>query len=241
MSTVSSANHPAPEEVLAGSNVDVRTVLHFQLATETVQALLPTNWDVDSPHSGPAAGANLRVTMIEAVAAYDAQGKPRPTVSYMHFGIPARRRGAVSGGVMLFMGLSPSAPGPYGTNLMAVANVERTIRHKTHGTAVDESWSFVAADDRSVTLRLSFARGQPARETAALHVFSRANPEFFRIYRYDQCIDVLGVPGASSRLQEFQFKAAGDSLAALFDGTERLISVVAVPSYVRQVFLPGRR
>ena len=37
----------------------------------------------------------------------------------------------------------------------------------------------------------------------------------------------------------FTFKATGPKLAPLFDGSEQLVSVVAVPYYSRQVYLPG--
>ena len=142
---------------------------------------------------------------------------------------------------MLFAGLSPSAPGPYETNIKAVAHVARTIRHEPRVTMVDESWSFVAGSSASVELRLSFARGHPAREAAAAHVYSRTKPGFFRIYRYDQSVDVLGIPGVAAGLQAFEFTATGGILTSLFDGTERLINIVSVPTYSRQVFLPGPR
>jgi hypothetical protein len=71
-------------------------------------------------------------------------------------------------------------------------------------------------------------------------VFSGAKPDFFRIYRVEQAIDVVrSTATAVDRVTKLSFKASGDKLGSLFDGTEQLISVVSVPWYSRQLYLPG--
>lgn len=225
-------------ERLVGTNTDVRTVLHFKLHDDAVQGMLPPGWEVDSPSSGYAAGANLRATFIDTVAAHDPSGSPRPGVCYMHIGILAKRQDFGRRGLMLFTGLSPSGAGPYRTNLAATAHVERKVLHQPNHSTTEESWRFDGAT-ASVSLRLAFARGGIAREEGSLNVYSRAVPEFFRIYRYTQCLDVIqGGAVDGQRLHQFEFKAAGQPFAHFFDGSEQLISVVSIPSYSRQVFLP---
>ena len=39
-------------------------------------------------------------------------------------------------------------------------------------------------------------------------------------------------------MSEFQYKASGGNLGALFDGTERLISIDAIAWHDRAVYLP---
>ena len=68
----------------------------------------------------------------------------------------------------------------------------------------------------------------------------RSKPEFFRIYRFEQGVDVVrGAGTGPERLQKVAFKAAGEKLSPLFDGTEQLISLTSVPWYQREIYLPG--
>jgi hypothetical protein len=39
------------------------------------------------------------------------------------------------------------------------------------------------------------------------------------------------------RVSRFSFKATGPRLAPLFDGTEQLVSITSIPSYLRSIFL----
>ena len=68
------------QEKLVGTNMDVRTILNFKVADAVIQKLLPPGWEVNSATSGPSAGANLRVTFVDQMAAHDATGKPTQPV-----------------------------------------------------------------------------------------------------------------------------------------------------------------
>jgi hypothetical protein len=50
---------------------------------------------------------------------------------------------------------------------------------------------------------------------------------------------VRGAGTGPERLQKAIFKAAGEKLSPLFDGTEQLISLTSVPWYQREIYLPG--
>ena len=50
---------------------------------------------------------------------------------------------------------------------------------------------------------------------------------------------VRGAGTGPERLQKVTFKAAGEKLSPLFDGTEQLISMTSVPWYQREIYLPG--
>ena len=48
----------------------------------------------------------------------------------------------------------------------------------------------------------------------------------------------IGVFPGVDRVSRVSFKATGDKLGTLFDGSQQLISVTAIPWYSRQVSLP---
>jgi hypothetical protein len=55
-------------------------------------------------------------------------------------------------------------------------------------------------------------------------------------------LHVAGLRGAGTgpeRLQKVTFRAAGEKLSPLLDGTEQLISMTSVPWYQREIYLPG--
>ncbi len=85
----------------------------------------------------------------------------------------------------------------------------------------------------------SHAATTPTRTSYEARVYSAQNPDSYRIYRVEQGNDfVRSGPAGVDRVEEFSFAASGPQLGTLFDGTERLVAVLSVPSYVRRVFLP---
>ena len=187
-------------------------------------------------------GTNMDVrTILNFKVADAAVQKLSPPVRNLIFGIPVRKPGSESGGLMIFAGLSPAAGGPYGASIKATNAVERKVRHEPGGNSiVDESWEYKADNGSSTTLQIQYVRGTAARDKGELRVYSQSKPEFFRIYRFEQGVDVArGAGTGPDRLQKVTFKAAGENLSPLFDGTEQLISVTSVPWYQREIYLPG--
>ena len=79
-------------------------------------------------------------------------------------------------------------------------------------------------------MQVQFSPGIPARGTVNAKVYSGAKPEFFRIYRVEQATDVVRSTATGvDRVTKFSFKASGDKLATLFDGTEQLVSITSIP------------
>ncbi|PYM40419.1 MAG: hypothetical protein DME12_15695 [Candidatus Rokuibacteriota bacterium] len=72
-----------------------------------------------------------------------------------------------------------------------------------------------------------------------MKVYSSVEPTFFRIYRVEQGLDVArSIPDGVDRVQVFQLRVAVPELAKLFDGTEQVVGVLALPFYLRNVYLP---
>jgi hypothetical protein len=106
------------------------------------------------------------------------------------------------------------------------------------GTSTD-SWELTDASGGTLVLRFAYQRSLPVRAKVEAKPRSAAEPDFFRIYRVDQGTEVVkSVPSGTDRLQSYEFKSTINELAKLFDGGARLVSITAVPWYVRQVSLP---
>jgi hypothetical protein len=225
------------------TDASVRTMFSFKAPAAAVEKLLPAGWQVDAPTSGAAAGANLRITSIDGVWALDPEGKPQPnTGRNVTVGVPVKRKDSEVRGQMLFGGFTTGpAPGVYSVFAKASISSERTFRTSADGVAtVEEAWDIKGEGGDAIQYQMHYVRGVAAAEKIDVRVYSGAKPEFYRIYRYTQAADVVrGAGAAPERVKSFAFKATGPKLAPLFDGSEQLVSVVAVPYYSRQVHLPG--
>jgi hypothetical protein len=226
------------QEKYVNSDASVRTILSYKLQASAVQKHLPEGWEVDAASSGPAAGSNLRITFIETLWGEDAQGKPMAPNRTITVGIPAKKKDG--NGLLLIGGLTATgAPGAYGVYARASITSQRALRIDSEGAAVvEESWDTKGDNGDAISLQLSYVRGTAERGKIDARVYSGAKPEFYRIYRYTQAVDVLRAAG-TDRVKAFTFKASGQKLGTLFDGSEQLVSIVALPYYSRQVYLPG--
>jgi len=69
--------------------------------------------------------------------------------------------------------------------------------------------------------------------------FSSENPDFFRIYRYDQLAGLAMNSAMGVTLDgTVSFSASGSDVDAIFDGSEALVSIVTIPTYIREIWLP---
>jgi hypothetical protein len=154
-------------------------------------------------------------------------------------GVPAMKKGAEVGGQMIFGGLTTGTPpGPYGVYARASTTMRRELRTGADGAVlVEETWNSKADNGDAVELHLQYVRGIAATSKIDVRTYSGTKPEFYRIYRYTQAADVLRGAGAQSdRVKSFTFKASGPTLSPLFDGTEQIVSITALPYYSRQIF-----
>jgi hypothetical protein len=225
-------------ETYSGSNVDARTILYFKVSPTALSKFLPEGWELSPVTTGPAAGANLEVELVDQLWAVGADGVVDSPYRYVLFGMPVRKKGSDSTNLMLIDGLSPGGAGPYGIAEKAADNVQRTVRYGSGGASAEQSWEFKGGGE-AVSLKAQFDEGQLAREKSESHVYSQVKPQFSRIYRYDERMEVVrGAGVAAGRLKSFTFKAEGGKLAGIFDGSEQLIAFISVPSYSRDIYVP---
>lgn len=227
------------KERLVGSGVDVRTILNFKVAPGLLQHMLPPGWEFDLSASGPSGDANLRVTFVDQLQASVPGADAQEPIRYVLFSIPMRKADPATNATLLFTGLSTGGKGPYEVNAKATALVERRSVSSIAGTRSESAtWKFRSDDGLSASLDIAHLPGAVQREQGEAQTYSAAKPGFHRIYRYDQCVDVISGPQRSERLKEIDFRASGGVLSSLFDGNEQLISVTSVLWFARQVFLP---
>lgn len=201
--------------------------------------MLPSGWEFDSPASGPSGDANLRVTFVDQLQASVPGADAQEPIRYVLFSIPMRKADPATKATLLFTGLSTGGKGPYEVNAKATALVERKSVSSIDGTRTESAtWKFGSDSSMSASLKVEYLPGVVQREQGEARTYSAAKPGFHRIYRYDQCIDVITGPQRSTRLREIDFHASGGLLSSLFDGNEQLISVTSVLCFARQVFLP---
>ncbi len=232
------------KDKLYSSTLDVRTVLSFKVADSAAQKMLPDGWQVESPNAGPSKGSNVSVVLVDQILAQDAEGKPVDAIRGAALVIPAKKQGMDKAVSMVVGGLfSPTsyAPGPYGNFIYAKADLDRKSHSDPAGTAtVEESWSFVTDGGDSVQFQVQYTRGAAMRAKIESLVYSGTKPDFYRVYRVEQATDVVrSTVTGTDRAQKVSFKVSGRQLTPLFNGSEQLISITAIPWYTRQIFLPG--
>jgi hypothetical protein len=247
LSMAECSSSPARAETFSVANIDHRTYLYFQVPEATAQRLLPSGWEAAPAQSGPTQGANLVVILLDQLMAQDAQGRPVAggTNQGVALLVPARNATTSAAGSMVFDGFSAKpegSPGAYGVYAPAAIRMERTIYTGPGNVRRgEEQWEVAAEGDSgdSLQVRLRYAAAIPSRTSYEARAYSAQKPDFYRIYRVEQGNDfVRSDPAGVDRVEEFSFAASGPRLGALFNGTERLVAILSVPSYVRQVFLP---
>jgi hypothetical protein len=233
----------AQGERFVATEADIRTVLHFKVSDGAIEKLLPVGWEVDAPTSGPYTGANLQLYFIDRLMRRDSDGKPLASMRFAVQVIPAKKAGTEARGLMVVGGFAshPSgAPGAYGNYIRADAEVDRKIRtDAAEVSTVEEAWEFRAEDGHRLQLQIAYIRGMPTQGKAEARAYSAVKPDFYRIYRLEQAVDVLRGTGATDRVQKISFKASGAMLAPVFDGSEQLVGAASVPWYIRSTHLPG--
>jgi hypothetical protein len=225
------------------STIDVspRTALAFKVPDAAVQRLLPAGFQVNSPTAGPSKGANINVVLIDYLMMQDMEGKPLPPYATAALNVPSKNPAGETVGLVIG-GFIPKAgaPGPYFLFEAANTSVDRHSHTDAEGKSIiDETWDIRGDNGNILRVELQFVRGSPARGTAEAKIHSAAKPDFYRIYKFEQGVDVVRSTATGiDRVSKFSFKASGPKLAPLFDGSQQLISITSVPFYSRTIYLP---
>src|SRR5205823_2410813 len=93
-------------------------------------------------------------------------------------------------------------PGAYGVAVQASTTTERKVWIDPAETAtVEESWDIRSTDGDIIQLQIQYVRGvlTPGKEEGRF--YSLVRPDFYRIYRSEQLMDVVRGP-ATDRIQK---------------------------------------
>jgi len=228
-------------------SAEVRMQLDFVVPDAALKTFLPTGFEPNVATSGPAKDCNLRMIFIDRVDITKQDGSPAAPGSnqLVYFAIPIKQPSTDTTGQMLIFGLTADpkdAPGPHGVYVHA--NSHRMERSTTGGagkdTLTDEIWEFAAASGERLDVRLKYERAAARKSSNEVKFFSSVNPSFYQIFKIEQGLDIMRnatVP-VRDRVTEFSYKAGGGKIAALFDGTEKVVSIDALHWYNRGVYLP---
>jgi hypothetical protein len=235
----------AHAETLVQQNVDSRVVVTLRVAQAELQSWLPAPWQVNPVASGPAKDSNLTLVFIDRLLNLDGEGKPAAGGAERSLAVVAPAKNSKTDEIAnyvirIYTSNPQSTPGAYKNSTSATVQRDQVLKGTDIGAGVvSEAWTVQDASGGTVELRTQFQRGVPARSKPETKTRGGPDPEFYRIYRIDQGVDVVkSVPSGIDRTQNTQLRVTMAELRKLFDGSEQIVSMFSVPWYLRQVSLP---
>lgn len=233
----------ARAETLTGTNIDSRVIIGIAADTADVQTFIPDGWAAIAFPGGPLKGANLLVSFVDGVLMLDAKGEALDPASRRAIVFLGLGKQVDGDGVRIFVlrtySSEPAGVDPYGVNIPAeVARINTISGPADGGRDSADAWDMSLGEGK-LSMRLDYTTGRRSWSTSEAKSFSAANPDFYRIYRYDSLTDV-----AMSSVMEkplngtYEFANSLPELAAIFDGSEETVGILDIPVRVRKIFLP---
>lgn len=233
----------AQAETLVGNNVDSRVIVGVKADATDVQAFMPEGWAAIGFPRGPLSGANLLVSFVDGVLMVDAEGKPLDPASRRAIVLLGLGKQVDGDGVRIFVlrtySTEPAEIDPYSVNIPADIARTNSVGGAANGARDSaDAWD-MTLDDGTLSMSLNYTTGRRSWSAGEAKSFSAANPDFFRIYRYDSLTDVAMSSAMEKPLNgTFELASSVPELAAIFDGSEETIAILDIPVRVRKVFLP---
>jgi hypothetical protein len=236
----------AGAETLIGSNVDNRMIVALQVGQTELQGWLPAPWQVSPIPKGPLKGANLYLLFVDRLLDQDPQGKPARGGICRVVALVAPAKHAQTGKPALFVirifvpHEDISLYNPYKNSVRAAISREYTFKgaNLEPGT-VSDVWELRDSNGGMLEFRIEYQRAVPRRVKQELRPRSSVEPDFFRIYRVDQGMDLIkSVPAGIDRVQSYKLHVTVSELGKMFDGTEKVLGFIALPFYIRKLSLP---
>ena len=235
----------ASAQALLETSAEHRLQLDFHVNDAALAKMLPAGWQAAVATQGAAKDANLRMIFIDRVGIAGADGNPvkQATSRLAYLAIPVRDAGGATG-QMIIHGLTEEAgdaPGAFGVYQHAtLAKMSRTASAANGVASGAEDWEFVAASGERLEVHIEYERGALRKGGGEVKFFNPADPAKFQIFKTDQGIDIMrnATTNPPDHVRKFSYKAGGGKIAALFDGTEKVVSWDLFPWYVRSVSSP---
>jgi hypothetical protein len=236
---------PALAETLLEHSAETRMQLDFVVSDAALKRLLPAGWETDVATSGGAKDCNLRMIFVDRSDITGPDGAPKGTSQLVYLEVPVKKTGNNLAGRMVIGGLTADAkdaPGPFGVYKPATSH---RMERSTAGAAgqpiqTTENWEFAGPNGERMELHLKYERRTARRGVGEIKLFSGADPSFYHIVKLAQGLDPMRNATVPSRdtVSEFQYKGTGGILGALFDGSERVVSIDSIHWNDRAIYLP---
>ena len=223
-----------------------RLQLDFHVNDAALAKMLPSGWEAVIAASGPAKDCNLRMIFIDRMGIIGRDGKAaaRPTGRLVYLAVPVKKTGTDVAGQIIIHGLvdqAADAPGDFGVYQHATtAKMSRTSSAAGAATTGSENWEFAAAGGERIEAQIDYERGPLAKGNPEVKFFFPNDPSKYLTFKVDQAIDVMrnATTNPPDHVKKFSYKAGGGKIAALFDGSEKIVSWDSFPWYVRTVIAP---
>jgi hypothetical protein len=223
-----------------------RFQLDFRVNDAALAKMLPAGWEAVIATQGPAKDANLRMIFIDRVAIMGGDGKAaaRSNARLVYLAIPVKQTAGGGAGQMIIHGLTEhaaDAPGAFGVYQHAsTAKMSRTHAASNGVMTGAEDWEFAAASGERMEMHVEYERGPAAKGAADVRFYFPSDPSKYQTFKTDQAIDIMRNPTTNppDHIKKFSYKAGGGKIAALFDGTEKVVSWDSFPWYIRTVSAP---
>jgi len=225
-------------------SAEFRMQIDFVVPDAALRKFLPAGWEPAVATQGPAKDCNIRVIFIDRADITAADGAPAGTSRLVYLAAPVKQTGGSNTGQMIIAGLSADAkevPGPFGNFELATSHKMARSLTDDGGAAIgEESWLFSAASGERLELQIKYERAAARKGSQEVKFFSPANPSSYLIFKVDSGIDIMRnatVP-MRDRVKDFSYKISGGRLGAMFDGTERVVSLDSFHWYNRGIYQP---
>jgi hypothetical protein len=229
-------------QTLLEQSAEARMQLDFHVPDAALKAMLPADAEPAIATQGAAKDANLRLIFIDRIAVTGPDGAPKGAGQMVYLAIPIKQAGNTVA-QMLIHGLTSDpkeAPGPFGVYQLATTHrMERSTTAAPQALTI-EQWEFTAASGEHMELQLKYERGAGRKASNETKFFSSVNPGSYQVFKVDQNLDIMrnATITVPDKVKEFHYKASGGKIGALFDGSERVLSIDAISWYNRAIYAP---
>ena len=220
-------------QTLLEHSAEARFQIDLKVPDAGLKAFLPEGFASNVATQGPAKDCNLRLIFIDRITVNGPNGRPLGKGSKRVIWLAAPVKDPAGANAQLIIGgLSEDpadVPGPFGVYLAAKAHeMRRSTVVPGSGPAIDsQDWAFEAATGEHLEMHIRYERGTGNKGNPAdTRFYSAKTPSYVQISHQEQVLDILRntTTNPPDRVKEFSIKAGGGSYAALFDGTEKLLS-----------------
>jgi hypothetical protein len=232
-------------QTVTEQSAEHRYQLDFHVNEAALAALLPRGWEAAVATQGPAKDCNLRLIFIDRMAIFGSDGKASSPASerLVYLAVPVKQPATGTTGQMILHGLTDNAaeaPGWFGVYELATAETSRSSASHKGRASGREDWAFTAASGERLTLHVEYERGATTKGGGETKFFHPGDPTQFQVFRTDQTLDIQrnATTSPPDHVRRFSYTARGGKLAALFDGTEKVVSWDLMPSYTRTITTP---